>query len=231
MSFDDVDEYLDPGFRITIGEREFRVGAPSAATVLRLHRKLVTKPEWSLPAELDEIRKLLGNAWDDLVSAEIAELKILHVGRAVIAKHALDADAAIEYWTTGTIGAKPVETEPPKPKDDSVPGRYGPFDPGGGPYREEFGDREWYNPPHMAPAFNKQSQATKQNITWADLLESWTDLELDFQSVGIDLGSDILTRRPWRWFEIRVAHFVRTPTSQLRQAIAQRKDHDGNGPH
>ncbi|QTJ64974.1 hypothetical protein HYG77_04750 [Rhodococcus sp. ZPP] len=231
MSFDAVDEYLDPGFRITIGGREFRVEAASADTVLRLQRKLADQPRWSRRQELDEIRRLLGSAWDDLVAARIAAEKVLRVGRAVTAKYTLDESAAVEYWTTGTVAPKSAATEPTAPKDDSAPGRYGPFDPGGGTYREEFGDREWYNPPHMAPAFRKQAQARKRRITWPDLLELWTELELDFQSEGIDLGSDILTRRPWRWFEVRVARFVRTPTSQLRQAIDERKDHDGNDPH
>lgn len=241
--FDTFDEFLDPGFRVPIGGTEYRVESPSASAVLRLHRQLAdpAADQRTVGNELERIRPLLGATWDVLVRDGVAELKVLRLGRALVANYAANADVAVTYWRTGSFdtstATRTVDEFQCKCKNECdgaltcKPGTYGPLDPGGGPYSVEFGDRAWYLPMYNAPALGGRKTAEQQTISWSDILECWTQLELDFQSIySVDLDTDILDHRSWRWFELRVGDLVHTPHSRLRRALDARKDHHGDDP-
>lgn len=77
-------------------------------------------------------------------------------------------------------------------------------DPGGGPPNTEilgengeYITREWF-----APVEDTTDTTT---ITWLEVLSHWDVLEADLHHFfGIDLGSDIVRQRDWRWFTVRV---------------------------
>lgn len=102
----------------------------------------------------------------------------------------------------------------PVPQDLSAPGTYGPDDPGGGPYDEVTGIREWYDAkPVGAPADETVER------TFADILEHWTAIELDLDTNGHDIESGILETRSWRWLKLRIQHYATTPGTQLWDAL------------
>ena len=105
--------------------------------------------------------------------------------------------------------------------DDSAPGRYGPSDPGGGPWIESLGIREWYNDPSNAPAAKQQ---TADGLpTWHELLTAWDILELDFQAVHINLV-DVLDTMTWGWFKKRVLWRLSDPQSLTHRLIKVTQD-------
>lgn len=101
--------------------------------------------------------------------------------------------------------------------DLSLPGTYGPWDPGGGPWIEEEGIREWFNDP---------SQAPKEQLTpeWRELFDWWLLVELDFQDWGIDL-EECLDRKSWQWFKNRLSAIITNANSRThRMLVAKRKE-------
>lgn len=97
---------------------------------------------------------------------------------------------------------------------DPRPGAYGENDPGGGPYLEDLGIREWYLSPN-----SPQSAPGKQSVHWRDILANWDSVETDLHDVfGIDCESGILVDRTWRWLNLRILDLINRP-SQLRRAL------------
>lgn len=105
--------------------------------------------------------------------------------------------------------------------DLSLPGTYGPDDPGGGPLIPTLGIRKWYNDISQAPS--KQTQVT--DLTWDDVLSNWMLTCLDFQSRGMDLEA-LQHSRSWSWFTTRCVWIMGQPDSFLHHIIARKKTED-----
>lgn len=236
--FDQFDEWLDSGLILPIGGREFRVEPPSALTVLRLHRRLADdNRSWTSTEEREEIERLLGASWNEMVAAGIPELKAIHAGRTAITHFADSAANALATWkfqpTTDRVA--PVATPRRKPTvwmvdttDPNVedpPGTINEMDPGGGPYRPEYGDRLWYRPAKDAPAYQPPVKDEDPDIRWADILGAWDAVCIDFQMNpwNIDLSSGVLEQRPWQWLAVRLQVILGEPTSRARRTIEARK--------
>ena len=235
--FDQFDEWLDSGLILPIGGREFRVEPPSALTVLRLHRRLAgSDHSWTATEERSEIERVLGRTWNEMADAGVPELKAIHAGRTAITHFADSAANALATWRfqkipDQTAPAAPVRRQPSiygVDPDDSVdpPGTINEMDPGGGPYRPEFGDRIWYSPPEMAPAYNRQAKNDDDlQISWTDILEAWDAICIDFQMSpwNLDLSSGVLDQRPWQWLAVRLQVILGEPHSRTRRTIEARK--------
>lgn len=211
-------EFLDSGLILPISGTRYRVEAPSARTVLTIYRDLFddNHPR-TRDAEMVHVALVLGSAWKQMLADQVPEALALRAGQAAVAVYTAGADTAITFWSTGGFDdPTPAPAQPVDPFDDSAPGTYGPTDPGGGPYRAEYGDREWYNPPHFAPAFRNEPRPGA--VTWRDILGHWSALELDFQQMGVDLEA-VIDHRTWRWFELRIHELVANPRSRLKRAI------------
>jgi hypothetical protein len=217
-SFRPLGEFLDSGLILPIDGVRYRVEAPSVTAVLQVYRDLFDDDfERTRDSELVHIALILGNAWKHMIDDGVPEALAIRAGQAALAVYTAGADVAITYWSTGRFDTDPepavVSTDP---FDDSAPGTYGAHDPGGGPYRAEYGDREWYNPPNFAPAFRNEPRPGA--VTWRDILGHWNALEMDLQQMGIDLEG-VAGYRSWRWFEIRIHELIANPRSRLKRAI------------
>jgi hypothetical protein len=102
-------------------------------------------------------------------------------------------------------------------KDLSAPGTYGPDDPGGGPFVESSGVREWYNLPTAKPA----TRQTRLDLTVRAVLTAWAAIELDLQDLGIDVESGVLDQRTWRWLWTRVLGLIANPHTRLHKALTK----------
>lgn len=64
----------------------------------------------------------------------------------------------------------------------------------------------------------------ESRLTWAGLLEQWALIEPDLHSeYGIDVHSGILTTRPKRWLQARIAGLLMTDSRLARHIAAQAK--------
>lgn len=234
--FDQFDEWLDSGLILPIGGREFRVEPPSALTILRLHALLSNKDQrWTSVAERLEIERVLGDTWTEMVAAGVPELKALHAGRVAITHFTDSAANALATWKFQQIPDRVTPEAPRKRKPsifgvdppDSIdpPGTINEMDPGGGPYRPEYGDRIWYNPPEMAPAYQPKKDDADIDIRWSDILHAWDAVCVDFQMHpwNIDLSSGVLDERPWQWLAVRLQVILGEPNSRARRTIEARK--------
>lgn len=82
-------------------------------------------------------------------------------------------------------------------QDDSAPGTYSPDDPGGGPYNEKTGIRDWYNP-SPSHLFGQWMRIRRQmlKLTQADIAERMTSagIKIDFSAVArLEKGQRKLT--------------------------------------
>ncbi|WP_207842608.1 DUF7426 family protein [Williamsia soli] len=237
--FDQFDEWLDSGLILPIGGREFRVEPPSALTILRLHSLLADKEQrWTSTTERVEIERVLGGTWTEMVDAGVPELKALHAGRVAITHFTDSAANALATWKFQPIAdrittpeqapkRKPtiwlVDTTDPMAEDP--PGTINEMDPGGGPYRPEFGDRLWYRPAKDAPAYQPPKKDDDLDIQWSDILDAWDAVCVDFHMHpwNIDLSSGVLDERPWQWLAVRLQVILGEPNSRSRRTIEARK--------
>lgn len=235
--FDQFDEWLDSGLILPIGGREFRVEPPSALTILRLHRLMAEKKRrWTSATERAEIERVLGHTWNEMSTAGVPELKALHAGRVAITHFTDSAENALATWKFEPI---PDRAEPPvapkrkptiwlvdttDPSVEDPPGTINDMDPGGGPYRPEYGDRLWYGPQEAAPAYQPK-KADDIDIRWTDILDAWDAVCVDFQMSpwNIDLSSGVLDDRPWQWLAVRLQIILGDPSSRARRTIETRK--------
>ena len=151
----DLAELMDPELVLPIGGREFRVSC-SARQGLHLVQLLNEKPRLSDEQERDEIVFALGDTYEQMTEAGVSWPKIAVAGRVVMAHYGLSPEAGRMVWESagGVLAGNPLPPPPepiesggdPSPQDLSAPGTYGPDDPGGGPYDEVTGVRDWYNP-------------------------------------------------------------------------------------
>lgn len=125
----------------------------------------------------------------------------------------------VGWWCAG--GKSPAPTPEPiesggetVPQDLSAPGTYGPDDPGGGPYDEVTGVRDWYN---ATPGKTPVDETV--NRPWTDVLNHWHAIELDLDANGHDIESGLLEARTWRWLKLRIDHYASTPGTNLWDAL------------
>lgn len=211
-SSDSYGEFADPSLSLTWRGTAYAVASPSAWEGLRLRRLLDANIE-NVNDE-NEIRGILGATLDVLAADRVDREIVHHMGRTALVHYGRGPEAGLALWTFG----RSLDLLPPDaPVDESAPGFMGPSDPGGGPIvdRERM-IRRWFNPPALAPKPNVLEGVT---LSWADIFKCWTELELDFDARGYDLGGDILHTRTWRWFEIRAHDIARSPSTRLYRAI------------
>lgn len=92
---------------------------------------------------------------------------------------------------------------------------YFPEDPGGGPPDMEILDedgkpvtREWFAP---------TEEPAGERIGFLDVLEEWDALEADLHHhFGIDMCSEVVRKRDWRWFAVRVKWLLQNDTYLYR---------------
>lgn len=233
---DQFDEWLDSGLVLPIGGHEFRVESPSALTVLTLHHRRETQSVTE-GTEREDIRLILGDTWQHMIDAEVAELSAYHAGRTALVHYLNSADAAIDVWTF----TPPTVAEEPEPQqkrgpsikgvdpDDSVdpPGTINDYDPGGGPYIPEMGIRMWAYPMEFAPAYSDQIADDHERAEWLDIFAAWECLELDFAHIlHLDLTPDLLADRPWRWFAVRLSRILGDRDTLASRFISAQKAGD-----
>lgn len=225
----EFDEWLDSGVEFAIRGQGFRVEPPSALTVVRMHRLMLDGGQEWVKNERAEVRRLLGGAWGAMSDAGVAEQEALFAARAVVANYLDSAERALKEWTLDQSEPKPVEPAGPivvcgitlcAEDGEEPPGTRGEFDPGGGRYDPKLGQREWYFPEKLAPAFQRKDD---EKCSWAEILGSWDAIELDFQSMGVDLTPDLLDARPWRWLAVRLAAILGNPNGRARRVIQAKK--------
>lgn len=80
--------------------------------------------------------------------------------------------------------------------------------------------RVWFHDLSEAP---KEKAETVFRSSWADILQEWMLIELDFQDLGLDLEG-LLSQRSWRWFRIRLLRIMGDPNTRLHRALRRRDD-------
>lgn len=238
----EYDEWLDSSTVLTFTEDgpEFRVEPPSALAMLSIHRRLIDGGTYAEHDERQAIITVLGDTWQAMADAGIAEAYVLHSGRAILSRYLQSADAAIDVWTF----TPPKErAEPERPKvsiygvdpDDSIdpPGTINDYDPGGGPYIPEMGIRRWSYPMEYAPINQKVEQRSDEDrASWADIFATWEAIEIDFATIFLrDLTPALLEEKSWRWFAVRLTRILGDPDTLASRMISLRKAVDsGDSP-
>ncbi|MFI5778139.1 hypothetical protein [Nocardia sp. NPDC051570] len=209
----EFDEFFDPALYLPVRDHQVRIGAPSAWDGLRLRKLLADLDALTPEVERGEVRRLLGDAWDELDQLGADSTVVALAGRAALLHFGKSPDAAAAFWN-GEIDPN-GDSEPGIAVDDSAPGYLGADDPGGGPIDPATGLRAWFNPPELAPI-----NATAPTLTWSEVLACWSEIELDMHSIfGVDVNSGVLHERPWRWLEVRIRDLASTPGTRLHRAI------------
>ncbi len=206
----DLIEFMDPDLYLPVRGRSVRIASPSAWDGLRLRKLMADLDALTPEVERTEIRRLLGDAWDQLDTLGADDTAIALVGRTTLLHYGRGAEVAAAYWN-GKLDAETTAES----GDPSEPGYLGPDDPGGGPVDPATGLRRWFNPPEMAP-----TNAAAPVMPWTDVFACWAEIELDMHSVyDVDLNSGVLHERPWRWLEMRIRDLAVTPGTRLHRAI------------
>lgn len=104
-----------------------------------------------------------------------------------------------------------------------LPGTYGSWDPGGGPWTG--GTRTWFCSLTEAPSSKPSNQIRTE---WTDVLEQWFLIELDFQDWGLDI-EHLLHSRSWRWFKLRLLCIMGNPETRTHKALLKEATHDTSG--
>lgn len=112
MSFVDLDEFFDPGLRLPIGGREYRIESPTAAEGLRLRSLLLGGDPLDDERELAEIRDLLGATFDEMRAAGVVWPEIMHAGRTALLYFGVSHAVAEQNWG-GDDPGNPLPPEPP----------------------------------------------------------------------------------------------------------------------
>ncbi|OZC55060.1 hypothetical protein CH289_07650 [Rhodococcus sp. RS1C4] len=219
----DAHDFLNPHMPALVAGKTYEVGGVTAEQGLRLHLMFATPGEmlWSDDELIEQMRLLLGDMWDVMLDDGVSWPELLHVARTALIWYGQSAHAGALFWDYFDREHEPAppvdesEPEPEWPEDGEAPGSRGPDDPGGGPYDEATGLRDWYYPEN----YGKTTPAgPRETLTWAMMLEHWELVELDFQQFfGIDLESGILKERSFRWLNARVWGVLTEPQSRLRR--------------
>lgn len=210
-------EFLDPDLHLPVRGRLVRIAAPSAWEGLRLRRLMLDGRRLPPREEVDEMRRLLGAAWDRLDADGLDEKLLLHVGRTALMHFAVSEQAGQEQWDPKLAAERRRrEAEELANMDSGAPGFMGPTDPGGGPIIDRGSmTREWFNPPHMAPG-----RSAAISLTWRDVFKCWHDIELDMhEKFGVDMHSGVLHERPLAWLELRIQDLATTAGTRLNRAL------------
>lgn len=92
------------------------------------------------------------------------------------------------------------------------------MDPGGGEYNEATGLRVWY-----FPQAQKEVAAASEH-TWLAVLGVWSAIELDLhERYQVDVESDVLDHRSWRWLALRIGGVVSTEGTRTFNALTYGK--------
>lgn len=63
--------------------------------------------------------------------------------------------------------------------------------------------RDWYLHP------TTETPRQTREVTWVDILSNWEAVELDLSHIHcIDMESDVLEHRSWRWLSLRILDMV-----------------------
>lgn len=69
-------------------------------------------------------------------------------------------------------------------------------------------------------------------ISFLEVLEHWNVLEADLHHYfGIDMGSDIVRKRDWRWFAVRVWWLMDDRGTAISRAVRPPKEPEQNSAH
>lgn len=210
MPFDAFREFLDPDLVLPIGGTGYRVESLTAREGLALRLLLLDGGPGDRNAELAHLSRILGDTLAQMRADGVKWPEIVHAGRTAVLHFGVSAEAAESHWNTEVAPDELVE------QDLSLPGTYGPDDPGGGEYLPEFGIRAWYNDLSRAPSAKSGNEL---RATWPDILDAWAAVEIDFQDWGIDLESGVLDERSWRWMNQRIWALVASPASRLHRSL------------
>ncbi|MGW1740449.1 DUF7426 family protein [Nocardia sp. NPDC001965] len=209
----DYDAFADPDLYLPVRGQRVRIPSPTAREGLRLRRLFCDIDALTPDVERVEARRILGDAWDalDALGADAAIIGL--AGRTALLHYGKGPDAAARFWNQEI--APDAKPEAPVPADPGAPGFLGPDDPGGGPIDPVSGLRLWFNPTEMAPVYR-----VAPTVPWRDIAACWAALELDLHDVyGVDVCSEVLDRRPWRWLELRIRDLLTTPGTRLHTAM------------
>ena len=215
-----LDQFLEPGLALRIRGRTYMVAPPSAWDGLRL-RSHFSRADAGFDPDVErrEAEAILGPVWRQMIDDRIDDTRRLHAGRTAMLHWGLSPEAAEAFWTLGR-SLKPQQ--PSADVDLSLPGTYGPDDPGGGPLDPVSGVRQWYNDPSMAP---RPVTSVGPQATWIDIFKHWDHVVLDLHEVyGTDVDSGVLHQRSWPWLELRIGGLLARDT---RLAHALKKASNG----
>lgn len=89
-----LDDFFDGDLYLPCGGIQWRVPEPTERATQELQRKVVSGDY----VEHVEIRKLLGQTYNDMVDADIGHTKLMHVGRTAIIWFTYGAEVGEQHW-------------------------------------------------------------------------------------------------------------------------------------
>lgn len=117
MALDDLRQFFDPRLSLPIGGRVYVVEPPTAEQGLRLHALLLGDPVLDDDAELAEIPRVLGSAYEQMRADGVRWDEIVHAGRTALLHYGQSPEVAERFW-----GGGPDPGNPPPPEPARLPG-------------------------------------------------------------------------------------------------------------
>lgn len=113
MAYDNLSEFWDPSLHLPVGDKTYRVPAPTADEGLHL-RAIFSDPdrEVSDEEEFTLIKKVLGDTWQQMVDDGQPWPVLMHVGRTACIHYGISPQAGHMFWLRpGDVGNLPAPQE------------------------------------------------------------------------------------------------------------------------
>jgi hypothetical protein len=93
----DLDDFWEGDLVLPWNGRKWSIPEPPATESERLRMMIFTR-EMSGDVEIYEMRKLMGQTWNDLMDAGIGWTRLLHMGRTALLYYTNPPETAENYW-------------------------------------------------------------------------------------------------------------------------------------
>lgn len=120
MAYDNLSEFWDPSLHLPVGDKTYRVPAPTADEGLHL-RAIFSDPDREVTdaEEFELIQQVLGTVWRQMVDDGVSWPVLMHVGRTACIHYGISPQAGHMFWLRpGDVGNQP----PPAPTTTKATG-------------------------------------------------------------------------------------------------------------
>lgn len=96
----DLDEVFDGDLYLPVRGKMYRIAEPTAKESERLRVNILT---FSPDEEIFEMRKIMGESWNELLEDGVGWCQLMHMGRTTLLHFTFPPEVAREYWKLGQL--------------------------------------------------------------------------------------------------------------------------------